>query len=261
LARGRSENGCPADRGKIHVALTASQLLATGRCEPGLRGEATSGTVRSQIVPPPAQPRSWRLNLPGRDFRFEIEDLGPALAGTIGKVVLTTAIVATFAIGFGLSPQFVAENVRYEMLIAALLFVIPVSGFFNPRANLPGCHGPMIPLIGLIVAAGGHPLALGILVAVFGLTVALFKGASRLISLTGTRVSQPRLTASNLPQCGVARVCRLAGVFKPKPLPPALLCYIVHLVSDRFICFSLAPWLRRGPGPLITERALTPHRH
>lgn len=134
------------------------------------------------------QPKSWRLNLPGRDFRFEVEDLGPALSGTIGKVVLTTAIVATFAIGFGLPPEFVAENVRYEMLIAALLFVIPVSGFLNPRANLPGCHGPMIPLIGLIVAAGGHPLALGILVAVFGFTVASFKGASRLIGLTGTGV-------------------------------------------------------------------------
>jgi hypothetical protein len=133
-------------------------------------------------------PKPWRLNLPGRDFRFEVEDLGPALSGTIGKVVLTTAIVATFAIGFGLSPEFVAENVRYEMLIAALLFVIPVSGFFNPRANLPGCHGPMIPLIGLIVAAGGHPLALGILVAVIGLTVASLKGASRLVGLTGTGV-------------------------------------------------------------------------
>ncbi len=135
-----------------------------------------------------AQPRPWRLNLPGRDFRFEVEDIGPALAGTIGKVVMVTAIVATFAIGFGLPPEFVAENVRYEMLIAALLFVIPISGFFNPRANLPGSHGPMIPLIGLIIAAGGHPLAMGILMAVFGLTVAFLKGGSRLISLTGTGV-------------------------------------------------------------------------
>lgn len=135
-----------------------------------------------------AQPRRWRLNLPGRDFRFEVEDIGPAVAGTIGKVVLTTAIVSTFALGFGLPPEFVPENVRFEMLIAALLFVIPVSGFFNPRANLPGCHGPMIPLVGLIIAAGGHPLAMGILMAAFGLTAAFFKGGSRLIGLTGTGV-------------------------------------------------------------------------
>lgn len=31
-------------------------------------------------------PRHYRLNLPGRGFRFEIEDLVPAISGTIGKV-------------------------------------------------------------------------------------------------------------------------------------------------------------------------------
>ncbi len=133
-------------------------------------------------------PRRWRLNLPKRDFNFEIEDLVPAIAGTIGKVVMTTAIVAAFAQGFGLTPEFVVENVRFEMLIAALLFVIPVCGFLNPRANLSGTHGPMIPLIGLIVLAGGHPLALGVMVGVFGLMLGLAKGGSRLVMLTGTGV-------------------------------------------------------------------------
>lgn len=133
-------------------------------------------------------PKRWSLNLPKRDFNFEVEDLVPAIAGTIGKIVLTSAIVASFALGFGLTPEFIVENVRFEMLIAALLFVIPISGFINPRANLPGCHGPMIPLIGLIAAAGGHPLAIGVLVGAFGLILAAVKGGSRLVNLTGTSV-------------------------------------------------------------------------
>lgn len=138
-------------------------------------------------------PKRWRLNLPKRDFNFEIEDFVPAIAGTIGKVVMTTAIVATFATvfieaGFDLAPGFVAENVRFEMLIAALLFVIPISGFVNPKVNLAGCHGLMIPLIGLIVLAGGHPLALGVMVGFFGLLLGLAKGGSRLVDLTSTGV-------------------------------------------------------------------------
>lgn len=133
-------------------------------------------------------PRRWQLNLPGRDFRFEMEDLVPAIAGTIGKVVMVTAVVTAYAAGYGLGPDFISNNVRFEMLIAALLFVIPVAGFFNPRVNLPGTHGPMIPLIGLIVLAGGHPLALGILVGLFGLILGFMKGGSRLVNITGVGV-------------------------------------------------------------------------
>ncbi len=107
------------------------------------------------------QPRRWKLNLPRRDFNFEWEDITPALAGTIGKIVMTTAIVAAFAAGYGLGPEFIVENVRFEMLIAAVLFVILFSGFYLPTSNLAGCHGPLIPLIPLIVLSGGHPLALG----------------------------------------------------------------------------------------------------
>ncbi len=133
-------------------------------------------------------PKRWRLNLPKRDFNFEIEDIVPAISGTIGKIVMTTAIVSAFAIEYGLPPEFVTENVRFELFLVALLFVIPISGFINPRANLPGCHGPMIPLIPLIVLAGGHPLALGVLVGVLGLILGIAKGGSRLVNLTGTGV-------------------------------------------------------------------------
>jgi len=132
--------------------------------------------------------RRWRIHLPFRDFHVEFEDLVPALAATIGKVVMVTAMVAVFATQFGLSPEFVAENVRYELLIAGGIFVILFSAILNPRANLAGTHGPMIPLIPIIAAAGGHPLALGILIGVFGLILSITKGGSKLMALTGVGV-------------------------------------------------------------------------
>lgn len=55
--------------------------------------------------------RRWGIHLPSRDYSIEIEDWVPALAATIGKVVMVTAMVAAFAAQFGLSPEFVAENV------------------------------------------------------------------------------------------------------------------------------------------------------
>ncbi|RCU50936.1 MULTISPECIES: DUF3360 family protein [Corallincola] len=132
--------------------------------------------------------RRWGIHLPFRDYSIEIEDWVPALAATIGKVVMVAAMVAAFAAEFGLSPEFVAENVRYELLIAGALFVILFSAILNPNANLAGTHGPMIPLIPLIAAAGGHPLALGIMVCVFGLILAYTKGGSKLMTLTGVGV-------------------------------------------------------------------------
>lgn len=132
--------------------------------------------------------RRWGLYLPFRDYSIEVEDWVPALAATIGKVVMVTAMVAAFAAQFGLSASFVAENVRYELLIAGFLFVILFSAFLNPNANLAGTHGPMIPLIPLIAAAGGHPLALGIMVGVFGLMLSISKGGSKLVNLTGVGV-------------------------------------------------------------------------
>lgn len=132
--------------------------------------------------------RRWRIHLPFRDFNIELEDWVPALAATIGKVVMVTAMVAVFATQFGLSPEFVAENVRYELLIAGGIFVLLFSAILNPNANLAGTHGPMIPLIPIIAAAGGHPLALGILIGVFGLALSITKGGSKLMKLTGVGV-------------------------------------------------------------------------
>jgi len=133
-------------------------------------------------------PKRWGINLPFRDYRFEYEDWVPAMAATIGKIVMVAAIVATFAAPLGLSNDFVIENVRFEMLIAAVLFVVLFSGFLIPTANLAGTHGPLIPLIPLIVASGGHPMALGIMVGVLGFTLGAFRGGSLLARLTSDGV-------------------------------------------------------------------------
>ena len=74
-----------------------------------------------------------------------------------------------------LGQNFAIQIVRVEMLIPALLFCIISSGFINPRANLGGNHGPMIPLIGTIALAGAHPLALAILIGIFWLDFKLFQ--------------------------------------------------------------------------------------
>ncbi|NLY12291.1 MAG: DUF3360 family protein [Gammaproteobacteria bacterium] len=133
-------------------------------------------------------PRRWRMNLPFRDYRFEAEDWVPALAATIGKIVMVAAIVAAFAGPLGLSNAFVIENARYEMLIAAILFVVLFSGFLIPTANLPGTHGPLIPLVPIIVASGGHPMALGLMIGALGFVLGVFRGGSLLARLTSDGV-------------------------------------------------------------------------
>lgn len=133
------------------------------------------------------QPKRWKANLPFRDYRFEWEDMIPAFAATIGKVVMVGAVAAAFAGPLGLPESFVLENVRYELLIVSL-FILLLSGFFLPTANLPGTHGPLIPLIPIIVAAGGHPLALGLLIGVFGFLLGILKGGSLLARLTSNGV-------------------------------------------------------------------------
>ena len=142
------------------------------------------------------KPRRWRLNLPGRDFRFEWEDLVPAIAGTIGITVMYSAVMSAWANGLSakwehvsLGADFAVAVVRVEMLIPALLFCVMASGFINPRANLAGNHGPMIPLIGAIALAGAHPLALAILLGIFGLLLSYLKGGSRLVNLTSEGVA------------------------------------------------------------------------
>ncbi|MCP4746329.1 MAG: DUF3360 family protein [Desulfobacteraceae bacterium] len=134
-------------------------------------------------------PKRWRLNLPMRDFRFEIEDLIPAIAGTIGLVVMCTAVTTAFASAYGLDKNFIIQNVRVDMIAVSLLFVILLSGFINPRANLPGIHGPMMPLIPLMATSGTHPLALGALIAVFGIIMSITKGGSRLVKVTSQGVA------------------------------------------------------------------------
>ena len=132
-------------------------------------------------------PKRWRPNLPFKDYRFEIEDTIPAMAATIGKVVMVGAIAATFAGALGLNEDFILENVRYELLIASV-FIIIFSGFLLPTANLAGTHGPLIPLIPIVVAAGGHPMAFGLLIGAFGLILAISKGGSMLANLTSKGV-------------------------------------------------------------------------
>ena len=137
------------------------------------------------------KPRRFGLNLPGRDFRFELEDFVPAIAGTIGIIAMYSAVMMSWAEGLTqpwdhvhLTKEFAIEVARVEMLIPALLFCILASGVFNPKANLAGNHGPMIPLIGTIALAGAHPLALAILIGIFGLLLSFFKGGSKLVNLT-----------------------------------------------------------------------------
>lgn len=142
------------------------------------------------------KPRRYALNLPGRDFNFEWEDLVPAIAGTIGIIAMYSAVMASWAEGLSarwphitLGTAFAIEVARVEMLIPALLFCVLASGFINPKANLAGNHGPMIPLIGAIALAGAHPLALAILLGVFGLILSYFKGGSKLVNLTSDGVA------------------------------------------------------------------------
>lgn len=147
------------------------------------------------------KPRRNRLNLPGRDFRFEWEDLVPAIAGTIGIIAMYSAVMTSWAEGLNALwakegvdraldvTSFAIEVSRVEMLIPALLFCVLASGFFNPRANLAGNHGPMIPMIFAIAVAGAHPLALALLIGVFGIGLSAMKGGSRLVNLTSKGVA------------------------------------------------------------------------
>ncbi len=141
------------------------------------------------------QPRRYALNLPGRDFNFEWEDLIPAIAGTIGIIAMYSAVSVSWVEGLTarwahitLGSEFAIEVARVEMFIPALLFCVLASGFINPKANLAGNHGPMIPLIGAIASAGAHPLALAILLGIFGLLLSYFKGGSKLVNLTSDGV-------------------------------------------------------------------------
>ena len=140
------------------------------------------------------QPKRWGLNLPGRDYRFEIEDIVPAISGTIGGTALYFGMIGAWTAGFGLPQEFLISNIRFEWLLIGALFMIPVSGFFNPRVNTAGIHGPMIPLIPLVVVAGGHPLAMMLMVGIFGILLSIVKGGSRLVNMTSVGVTGGLIT-------------------------------------------------------------------
>lgn len=78
-------------------------------------------------------PKRWRPNLPFKDYRFELEDTIPAMAATIGKVVMVGAIAATFAGALGLNEGFVLENVRYELLIALCSLFFSLAFYYRPQ--------------------------------------------------------------------------------------------------------------------------------
>ena len=180
--RQQSASTAPAEQGSdTHADQQSYQALHKPSSEFSSRDEYLEHEL--QIM----QPKRWRPNLPFRDYRFELEDSIPAMAGTIGKVVMVGAIAATFAAPLGLGEGFILENVRYELLIVSI-FILLFSGFFLPTANLAGTHGPLIPLIPIVVAAGGHPMAFGLLIGAFGLLLALSKGGSLLAGLTSRGV-------------------------------------------------------------------------
>ena len=54
-------------------------------------------------------PKRWRPNWPFKDYRFELEDSIPAMAATIGKVVMVGAIATTFATSLGLEESYIRK--------------------------------------------------------------------------------------------------------------------------------------------------------
>jgi hypothetical protein len=120
-------------------------------------------------------PLKWSFNLPFKNYTIRGEDLVPALSGAIGKVALVAAFALAWAQGYGItSPNFITENVRLELLFGSLITIF-FCAIFNPYAAPPGTLAPLIPLVPVMVAAGVHPLPLGILIGLLGIIVSFFK--------------------------------------------------------------------------------------
>ena len=126
--------------------------------------------------------KRWGFFKPGRDFRWEWEDLIPAISGTIGGSVLAFGIIGAFTTGFGLPVQLLLENVRLELVLVG--FIMIAFNFLHPRLGGTGAHGWMIPVIPAIVVAGGHPLAMGLVMGGLGLILSFIKGGAILQALT-----------------------------------------------------------------------------
>lgn len=133
--------------------------------------------------------KGWGLFLPGRDYKMRLEDAVPALSGAIGKVSLVAAFALAWAEGYSIVfPGFTAEIVRLELFVASL-FLIIFSVFFHTHLAPPGTLAPMISMIPFMVAAGVHPLSLGVLIGLFGIILSLVKAFPKVVALnsTGTR--------------------------------------------------------------------------
>lgn len=130
-------------------------------------------------------PKEYGFNLPLKDYTVRLEDIIPALSGTIGKIALVAAFAIAWAKGFGISEDiFVTENVRLELIVGSIITMI-FSVILNPHAAPPGTLAPLIPLIPLMVSLGVHPLILGILIGVLGLIISRFKFFDKIMEING----------------------------------------------------------------------------
>lgn len=126
------------------------------------------------------------LNVPFKNYTLRLEDIIPALSGTIGKIALVAAFAMAWAKGLGISSEFfVQENVRLELVVGSILTII-FSAIFNPYAAPPGTLAPLIPLIPLMASLGVHPLVLGLLIGFFGLIVSKLRFFDKIMELNGT---------------------------------------------------------------------------
>lgn len=133
--------------------------------------------------------KKWSLNIPFKDYTVRVEDLVPALSGTIGKAALVAAFAIAWAHGLGISdPAFVTENVRLELFLASLLTII-FCAFLNPYAGPPGTLAPLIPIIPIMTASGVHPFPLSISIGVLGLLLSGFKYFRKIVEInqSGTK--------------------------------------------------------------------------
>ena len=131
------------------------------------------------------QPQKWRINLPFRDYQLRLEDLIPALAGSIGKISLVAAFAMAWATGFGIrDPRFITENVRLEIILGSI-FTLLFCAVLNPTAGPPGTLAPLIPLIPMMVSAGVHPLPFAILISVMGFVFAWKGFFQKIVDING----------------------------------------------------------------------------
>lgn len=130
-------------------------------------------------------PKSWKINLPIRDYTFRVEDFIPALSGVIGKSSLVAAFAVAWAAGYNITDTtFVIENVRLELVVGGI-FTILFCAILNPYAGPPGTLAPLIPMVPIMAASGVHPLPLGILIGSVGLAISVLKCFDKVVKING----------------------------------------------------------------------------